>query len=444
MDPAIDHLLSLQAVRERAHIVFDLAKQGLLNHFDYHLDRLDAVVEYVIGIIQRDFGPNNFHSIPPHGRWQHFDVGNVPRIQKLISQWDAAGYDAVEKVRSLVDLFFVSVLLDAGAGDRWKFTEPGTGNVYTRSEGIAVASLYMFLDGDFSVVGKREEGGRRDLVDGAALKAITVETLYNGFQIDEENPLVGAEARVEILQRLGQSLLDNEDIFGPSGRPGLLVDYLKRSGGGVDELDYALLWSTLQKLLIPIWPSDRTRVAGKPVGDAWPLSVLAKHKHDTASASASNEPAEPEPATIQPFHKLTQWLAYSLKVPFERLLSTTWANAELGTGLPEYRNGGLFVDLGVITLKPSALEKGLQTSGGELPCFGAGDDEIVEWRAMTVALLDELHQRILASGKFGDVKLTLPQVLEAGSWKAGREIAAQKRPETKCSPILNSGDGTLF
>ncbi|KAJ0415928.1 hypothetical protein BJY00DRAFT_292720 [Aspergillus carlsbadensis] len=436
MDPAIDHLLNLQAVRERAHIVFGLAKQGLLNHFDYHPDRLDAVVEYVVGIIQRDFGPNNFHSIPPHGRWQHFDVGNVPRIQKLLTQWDEAGYDAVEKVRSLVDLFFVSVLLDAGAGDRWKFTEPATGNVYTRSEGIAVASLYMFLDGDFASNGG--EGARRDVVDGAALKNITVETLYKGFQINEENPLVGAEARVEILQRLGQSLLDNQDIFGPSGRPGLLVDYLKRGGGSGGELDYALLWSTLQKLLIPIWPSDRTKVSGKPVGDAWPLSVLAKHKHE----SASNEP--PETATIQPFHKLTQWLAYSLKVPFERLLSTTWANAELGTGLPEYRNGGLFVDMGVLTLKPSALEKGLKTSGSELPCFGAGDDEIVEWRAMTVALLDELHQRILASGKFGDVKLTLPQMLEAGSWKAGREIAARKRPESKGSPILNSGDGTLF
>ncbi|KAL2871629.1 uncharacterized protein BJX67DRAFT_342732 [Aspergillus lucknowensis] len=322
----------------------------------------------------------------------------------------------------------------------------------------------MFLQGAFAGEGV----GRKDVVygmygftgrwkkvlidcQGQALRNMTVETLYRGFQIDDErNPLVGAGARVEILRKLGQSLLDHKDVFGPDGRPGLLVgmllsttgnaisnqlgDYLRRNGGS--ELDYALLWSTLQTQLIPIWPPDRTQIAGCPVGDAWPLSVLAKHE------SASRESAET--ATIQPFHKLTQWLAYSLKVPFERLLSTTWANAELGTGLPEYRNGGLFVDMGVLTLKEGALERGLRISGGTLPCFGAGDDEIVEWRAMTVALLDELHQRILSSGRFGGVKLSLPQVLEAGSWKAGREIAAERRPETKSSPILNSGDGTLF
>jgi len=110
---------------------------------------------------QRDFGPDRFHEIPPHGRWQHFEVGNVSRIDKLTTQWDTAGYDNLEKVRSLVDLFFVSVLLDAGAGDLWRFTEPGTGNVYTRSEGIAVASLYMFLDGDFA-----GDEGRKDVVSG--------------------------------------------------------------------------------------------------------------------------------------------------------------------------------------------------------------------------------------------------------------------------------------
>lgn len=131
-------------------------------------------------------------------------------------------------------------------------------------------------------------------------------------------------------------------------------------------------------------------------------------------------------------------------VPFQRLLSVKWTNAELGTGLPEYRNGGLFVDMGVLTLKPDTLQRGLKTSGTSLPCYGASDDEIVEWRAMTVALLDELHKRILSSGRFGETKLTLPQMLEAGSWKAGRELAAQNRPESRCSPILNSGDGTLF
>ncbi|KAL5050972.1 hypothetical protein BDW71DRAFT_171996 [Aspergillus fruticulosus] len=433
-EPEISHLLTLQAVRSKAHLVLDLANQNALNHFDYHPERLDETVEYVIGIIQRDFGPNAYNTIPPHGRWQHFDVGGVPRIDRLLAKWSERGYDDIEKVRSLVDLFFVSVLLDAGAGDLWKFTEPEpeSGGVYTRSEGIAVASLYMFLNGEFAGAPKE---GRGDIVTGEGLKSFGAEALYRGFQIDDRtNPLVGATARVETLRRLGASLLENKDVFGPSGRPGGLVDYLTRNGS--DDLDYAELWSTLQKLFIPIWPSDRTKVGGRPVGDAWPLSVLGKHE-STAKMLA-------ETATIAPFHKLTQWLAYSLKVPFERLLGITWTNAELGTGLPEYRNGGLFVDMGVLCLKPGAMERGLRNSGGPLPCFGAGDDEIVEWRAMTVALLDVLHQRIVESGKFGDVSLSLPQVLEAGSWKAGREVAAQKRPETKSSPILNSGDGTLF
>ncbi|KAL4866708.1 hypothetical protein BDV12DRAFT_172510 [Aspergillus spectabilis] len=431
MDHKISHLLTLQAVRERAHLVLQLAEQNLLNHYDYHPDRLDATVDYVISIIQRDFGPDKYHEIPPHGRWQHFEVGNVPRITNLLEKWDKLGHNSEEKVRSLVDLFFVSVLLDAGAGDYWKFTEPGTGNVYTRSEGIAVASYYMFLNGDFAGDGTEVQ----DVVNGEALQKISVETLYRGFQIDDKtNPLVGAAARVEILQRLGQSLLDNPEIFGTTGRPGALVDYL--TGKGSDSLDYLDLWTALQTLLIPIWPSDRTKIKGIPIGDAWPLSVLSKH------SSISSEQAETAP--IQPFHKLTQWLAYSLKVPFSRLLNKAWTNDTLGTGLPEYRNGGLFIDMGVLSLKPAALEKGLRISGGELPCFGAGDDEIVEWRAMTVALLDLLHERILESGKFGDARLSLPQVLEAGSWKAGRELAAERRPGTKSSPVLNSGDGTLF
>lgn len=129
------------------------------------------------------------------------------------------------------------------------------------------------------------------------------------------------------------------------------------------------------------------------------------------------------------------------------------------TGLPEYRNGGLFVDTGVLTLKDEDLKRGEETfkseakkngeSGSEVvPCFEASDDVIVEWRAVTVGFLDELLDRVnkqLGLGQWGEGEpLSLPQMLEAGSWKGGREIAEVTRPNTKCPPIMILSDGTVF
>jgi hypothetical protein len=130
-------------------------------------------------------------------------------------------------------------------------------------------------------------------------------------------------------------------------------------------------------------------------------------------------------------------------VPFQRVLGKEWINVESLTALAEYRNGGLFVDFGVLSLKKDALDRGLKASGGNLPLFDAGDDVVVEWRAMTLVLIDILYEQILTRLDSG-VHLTLAQVLEAGTWKSGREIAAQRRPDTKSSPILINSDGTLF
>jgi hypothetical protein len=55
-----------------------------------------------------------------------------------------------------------------------------------------------------------------------------------------------------------------------------------------------------------------------------------------------------------PFHKLSQWLAYSLVEVFEEAGVPVHGLDEL-TGLPEYRNGGLFLDLGVLALRDPAL-----------------------------------------------------------------------------------------
>lgn len=218
----------------------------------------------------------------------------------------------------------------------------------------------------------------------------------------------------------------------------LSTDYMLKHAQTPLTLSVLAFWDTLQTLLIPCWPKDRTTVNNQAIGDAWPLSTL----------KTQSPTIDDETNFIQPFHKLTQWLAYSLMVPFERILNVKWTHATSLTALPEYRNGGLFVDMGVLSLKPDTLETGLKksaASGGdkELPMFGAGEDVIVEWRAMTLVLVDKLYG--LVKGKMPEgVELSMAQLLEAGTWKAGRECAAKKRPATKSSPILIVSDGTVF
>lgn len=172
--------------------------------------------------------------------------------------------------------------------------------------------------------------------------------------------------------------------------------------------------------LSTIWPSTRTNIQGVPLGDAWPCRAMPK-----------SPPAQPW-ENIVPFHKLTQWLCYSLMVPMTKLLNVHFAGAELMTGLPEYRNGGLLVDTGLLALKEEDRVRGLKTyhqmvgDGNAVevvPTFEPSDDVIVEWRALTVGFLDELLAAVNKGlGLEGPAKLTLAQMLEAGTWKVGSFI----------------------
>lgn len=177
------------------------------------------------------------------------------------------------------------------------------------------------------------------------------------------------------------------------------------------------LWSVLIDGLAPIWPASRTEVDGTSIGDAWRLTTMPA------------DAATPLWETIVPFHKLSQWLCYSLMQPMTKLMNIHFAGAELLTGLPEYRNGGLFIDTGVLTLRRDETKRGLEAfhrnaeregkpSLEVVPMFTPDDDVIVEWRAVTVGFLDLLLEEVNTSlGLFGQDKLSLPQMLEAGSWK---------------------------
>jgi len=173
-------------------------------------------------------------------------------------------------------------------------------------------------------------------------------------------------------------------------------------------------------------------LGGTSLGDVWPCSALK------ASAKAEGD-------DLVPFHKLTGWITYSLIEPMEKILGWKFEGLEDMTGLPEYRNGGLLVDLGLLTLRPNALSSHFYPDPkSPIPRLPPSHPAIVEWRAMTVIELDRIVDAIRKHFGISAEELTLAQVLESGTWKGGREIAKQKRPGTGGPPIDIESDGTVF
>lgn len=463
-DPQLDpagYLRSLNAVRERCSIVTDKALRNELRHFDVDMRKFSDVVMFVANIIKRDYDAP-FTSIPPHGRHQHFAVGGRDRIADLLSTFPE-DVDPTERCKRMVDLFLVSVLLDAGAGTQWSYKSTENGRIYRRSEGIAVASLEMFKTGLFS-----SNKNNKFQVDKNGLRHLTTEQLAQGLQSRPANQMAGLEGRTQLLLRLGEALDEKREFFGDDGRPGNMLDHLlshpSTQASSMLIVPIPVLWNVLMNGLAPIWPTSRTAINGVSLGDAWPCSSMPQAAQSPTSPSFSPFPNTTGQSngvapweSILPFHKLTQWLTYSLMQPMQSIMKIHFAGQELLTGLPEYRNGGLFIDLGVLTLKKEDEERGLEhytrycqrtgTKAVEVaPMFEPSDDVVVEWRGVTVGFLDRLCIEVNKAlrNELAGEELNLAQVLEAGSWKGGREMAEVCRPNTKEPPILIDSDGTVF
>ena len=102
------------------------------------------------------------------------------------------------------------------------------------------------------------------------------------------------------------------------------------------------------------------------------------------------------------------------------------------TGLAEYRNGGLLVDSGVLIAAPELLSQ----------AYSPSDEPIIEWRALTVALLDELAPLVRTALGASAANLPLACILEGGTWATGRALATSLRGGEP--PIRIVSDGTVF
>lgn len=406
-DIAVAWLRSPEAIRVRCGELFALAKTGRSAHFLYHPERLDAAADLVLTVMREAY-PDL--AVPYHSRWRHFEFDGIDRWGSLAAALDDA--NPAERARARIDLAVVSVLLDAGAGPDWSYREAATGTVHRRSEGLAVASLDMFAAGRFSSHPDRPLRG-----DAEALAAIDSAVIAESFQVAADNPLVGLDGRAGLMRRLGAALRAKPAFFGTEEpRIGNLYDHLAgQAKGGV--LPARRILEALLDAFEDIWPG-RIVIGGRNMGDVW--------RH---SAIRAVGPAD----GLVPFHKLSQWLSYSLVEPLEEAGIRVTALDEL-TGLAEYRNGGLFMDMGVIEPRdPDLVSHPLAVDA----------EPVVEWRALTVCLLDRTAGKIRHTLGLDAQSLPLAKVLEGGTWAAGRRIAREKRADGG-PPLAIASDGTVF
>ncbi|MES2933339.1 MAG: URC4/urg3 family protein [Pseudomonadota bacterium] len=403
--PVGDHhpaapLLTARAVRSHCAQIMALAERDAAPHFTWHPEQLDACATYVAATIRQQYPDLQ---VPYHSRWRHFEAGGIDRWGQLAKLHELSG---AELARTRIDLVIPSVLLDAGAGADWRYVDHAYGMTLSRSEGLGVASLALFESGALSA------DPRHALrADASALAKLTTATVAQAFQLDADNPLVGVQGRTELLQRLGAVTAATPAVFGTPARLGNLYDYL--AAHAVDgRIEAAFILTTLLRALGPVWPG-RIQSHGVSLGDCWRCP-------DTDDG-------------LLPFHKLTQWLTYSLLEPLEQAGLRITGLDQL-TGLPEYRNGGLLLDFGVLVPRNAAFFT---------DHLHVDTPAVIEWRALTVIALDRLAVVVRSKLGVSAADFPLARILEGGTWAAGRRIAAERRPGGP-PPVTIVSDGTVF
>ena len=390
----LDFIFSPEAIRAQAKNIFDRTVKGQ-THFVYHPDKLNSTVEFVLKVIKKKYPDLN---IPFHSRWGHFRAAGIDRTIGLDKK--LSSMDAFEKARVKLDLVVTSVLLDAGAGAEWSYQDQESAQAIGRSEGLGVASFHMFLAGAMA-------NDKKSLkADSEGLKKVSADDLKKAFQVSAQNPLVGVEGRVLLLNNLGKAM-ENKKIF-KDGRPGNILDYLTNNGTKKEISAVQILKAVLEGFG-SIWPG-RLSSGETNLGDVWFYD-----------------------SELVPFHKLSQWMTYSLIEPIVEA-GVRVKDVEKLTGLAEYRNGGLILDSGLVTLKNPEDEKKSWKPDSNL---------IIEWRGLTVYLLDRMGEMVQKSLHKSPAEFPLAKVLEGGTWWAGRELAAEKR-KGATPPLSIDSDGTVF
>ncbi len=454
-------LRSPLAVRDRCGQLLARARAGRSDWFDLDpaaQDRLaDAVCEALTGpraILSRRLRPARIPPLP--SCWRLLEAGGVDRRRQLDPL--LAPLPPGERTHAWLDLATVLVLMQAmpdalgrneapGTADapppakarslahlpgRWRYTEAATGQRLEGPAALAVATFHGFIAGLFS-----SRPDRPCQVDARGLRALVTEHLAQALQLSSANPLPGLAERAVGLRRLGERLASEPEVFGEEGRPGSLYDLLEIPYGlGLPHTADVAVADLLAQVLISLsgLGPETGRLDGCALGDSW--------RHPAVRGPGASD-------GWVPFHTLAQRLTLSLLEPF------AWSGVQVGglaalTAPADARHGRLMMARGLLRLRDPEVAR---------QPWHLGDEPVVEWRALTLALQEELvpqvRQRLgLDADRLPVARLDLPLLLGSGLGPAERESGPALRlgfrpggvsASARTSPCLQvAGPGPLL
>lgn len=407
----IAFLRSPHAIRQRAESVLSAGLRDELAHFRVDLDRMPAIVERVARVTRRRYPDLR---VPWPSRLDRLRLGGHDRLAPLRARHEG---EPDERARVLFEIAIISILLGAGAGSRWRYRERSTGIELGRTEGLALASFHAYVDGLFSA-----DPALPLRADADALDALDPLRFARALDVRADNPMDGLAGRTELMSQLGSAMRAASHFFGDQPRLGRLFDAMKARAtpraDGRRAIPARRMLAMILEAFSPIWPSRHT-VMGVSVGDVWP--------HPAAGGTGPS-------AGLVPFHTFSQWMVFSLIGVLEEASLIVEDVDEL-PGMTEYRTCGLFVDDGVLVPRHEDVTRVVHDVGSEV---------IVEWRALSLALLGRVGEGLRVALALGD-DASLPSacVIEGGTWSAGREAAKEKRANG-APPIVARTDGTVF
>ena len=244
-------------------------------------------------------------------------------------------------------------------------------------------------------------------VDADVLANFTVADLERGLQVSDDNPLVGFDGRADLLRRLGRLVAAKPEIFGSHDTP--------RPGGLFDRLAMLAEGGKLPA------PTILVRTAATTRAD---LAIAADARRDRARRLLAAPGTDDRGCNQRPGAAAQAFAMAGLFA--DRAAADEPASSVTDidglTGLAEYRNGGLFVDTGVLAFRDADAAQHEHEVSSPL---------VVEWRALTVALLDRVADGLRQRLGRDATSLPLAKVLEGGTWAAGRRLARERRADAR-------------